>query len=257
MLSVTSMMLDANTRVLESVRFGLGTALTPLRYLAYAPYGVTGVLGGWFENRESLAQHNAELEAQLLAMTQKTQLYEALITENARLRELLGSRQTLEQDVIVAELLQIVPAPDTHRIVIDKGSTDGIGIGQAVIDAEGLFGQIIDVAAYSSEVLLVTDVSHAVPVEIVRNGFRAIAGGTSDFGRLELEYVPVTADIREGDLVVSSGLGGRFPRGYPVGLVQSLVVDPRNPFAQVVVRPSALLDRSRHVLVVFERGEDG
>ncbi len=129
---------------------------------------------------------------------------------------------------------------------------DGVFVGQAVIDAEGLFGQVVEVAQFSSRVMLVIDAAHAVPVQVNRNDFRSIAAGTGRSDRLELEYVPVTADIRVGDLLVSSGLGGHFPRGYPVGEVTAVVVEPTMTYAQVTAKPFAALDRSRHVLLVYD-----
>jgi rod shape-determining protein MreC len=119
-----------------------------------------------------------------------------------------------------------------------------------------LFGQVVEVARFTSRVMLLVDAAHAVPVQVNRNDIRSIAAGTGSMDRLELEYVPITADIREGDLLVSSGLGGHFPRGYPVGEVVSVVVDPTLPYAQVTARPLAALDRSRHVLLVYEPATD-
>ena len=154
-------------------------------------------------------------------------------------------------DVLIAEIIGVIPAPDTHQIVIDKGSDAGLEVGQPILDSEGVFGQVISVAPFSSRVLLITDKDHAVPVQLNRNGVRSIAGGTGTRDALLLENVPVTTDIQEGDLVETSGLGNRFPRGYPVGTVASVVIEATSAFAQVVVRPVARLDRSRHVLAVF------
>ena len=184
-------------------------------------------------------------------MSQISQQFLALRQENARLRELLGSRARLPTEVLIAELVGIVPAVNTHQVIIDKGTAAGVSVGQPVIDAQGLFGQVVEAARFTSRVLQITDSSHALPVQINRNGIRSVAGGTGRRDALELENVPITADIREGDLVETSGLGGRFPVGYPVGYVASVVIDDSSPYARVTVRPSALLDRSRHVLLLF------
>ena len=148
-----------------------------------------------------------------------------------------------------------VPSSNTFQIVIDKGADANIVQGQAVLDAQGLFGQIVEVGEFTSRVLLINDADHAVPIQVHRNGVRSIAGGTGSRDLLVLENVPVSADIVEGDLIETSGLGGRFPVGYPVGTVQSVVVEPTSTYAEVTIRPAAQLDRSRHVLIVFEPEE--
>ncbi|MEZ5558756.1 MAG: rod shape-determining protein MreC [Pseudomonadales bacterium] len=251
LVSLICIVLETTTRLLEPVRSALGSLVTPIVMVAETPYLLGGALGELLSSRSDLLEENAELRERLLELSQISQQYLALRTENAQLRELLGSRAQLPAQVLIAELIGVVPTPVTHQVIIDKGRNAGVSNGQAVIDAEGLFGQVVEVDEFSSRVLLITDADHAVPVQINRNGVRSIAGGTGQLDRLELENVPVTADIREGDLVETSGLGGRFPRGYPVGVVDSVRIEPTAPFAAVSVRPSARLDRSRHVLLVF------
>ena len=229
--------------------------MSPLQFIAEDPYFIGNAAGDLFATRTGMLEKNAQLSRQILELSQLSQQYLALKTENERLRELLGSQARVSAEVVIAELVGVIPAPNTYQIIIDKGAVDGVMIGQAVIDAQGLFGQIVEVERYTSRVLLITDVSHAVPVQVNRNGVRSIAGGTGQLDRLELENVPVTADIREGDLLETSGLGGRFPPGYPVGLVDSVIIEPTSPFAMISVRPSAQLDRSRHVLIVFADSE--
>ena len=243
--------LEITTRLLQPVRSVIGSVLSPIQFIAESPYLLGGEIGEVVSTQESLLKRNETLQRRVLELSQVSQQFLALKTENDRLRELLGSRARLPAEVLIAELVGLVPAPNTQQILIDKGADAGVQIGQAVIDAEGLFGQVVEVSEYISRVLLITDVTHAVPVEVNRNGVRSIAAGTGRIDRLELENLPATTDIREGDLLMSSGLGGRFPRGYPVGTVQSVLVDATRSFAFVSVKPSALLDRSRHVLVVF------
>lgn len=199
-----------------------------------------------------LRERNLALQRQILELTHISQQFVALKAENDRLRQLLGSQGRLPYEVLIAEVIGIVPGTGSFQVIIDKGADAGIQSGQAVLDADGLFGQVITVAPFTSRVLLLTDRNHAVPVQVNRNGVRSIAGGTGLMDRLELENVPVSADIVEGDLIETSGLGGRFPAGYPVGTVASVLVEPTSAFAQVVVRPRAQLDRSKHVLVIFE-----
>ncbi len=248
--------MESTTRLLEPLRGIVASAATPLVFLAEIPYLLTMEVEDVVASQASLVQKNAELERRVLELSQVSQQFLALKLENERLRELLGSRARLPAEVLVAELVGVVPAPNTHQVIIDKGRDSRVQVGQAVIDAEGLFGQVVEVDAFTSRVLLITDADHAVPVQVNRNGVRSIAGGTGEMERLQLEQVSVTADIREGDLLETSGLGGRFPRGYPVGYVETVLIEPTAPFAAVTVRPLAALDRSRHVLVVFSRPEE-
>jgi rod shape-determining protein MreC len=243
--------LESTTRLLEPARGVLGTLVTPLQLVAEFPYQLSGQVSDVVASRDTLRRRTADLEQRLLELSQVAQQFEALSAENERLRELLGSRARLPAEVLIAEIIGILPAPNTHQVIIDKGSGADVKLGDAVIDAAGLFGQVIEVSRFTSRVMLLTDVNHAVPVQVNRNGVRSIAGGTGQFDRLQLENVSVTADIREGDLVETSGLGGRFPRGYPVGRVDAVLIEPTSAFAVVTVRPLAELDRTRHVLVVL------
>jgi len=168
-----------------------------------------------------------------------------------RLRALLNSSALLRDDVLVAELIGVSPDPVRHQLVLNKGETDGVFVGQPLIDANGLMGQVVEVSAGHSRALLITDATHSIPVQVNRNGVRAIAEGTGALGTLESHHVSATTDIQEGDLLISSGLGGRFPVGYPVAVVSQIERDPGRAFARILAVPSAALDRSRHVLLVF------
>lgn len=243
--------LEATTRLLEPARGAIMDVVAPLQVIAELPYLLSDEVGDVFASRESLHERNAELQRRVLELSQVSQQYMALKAENERLRALLGSRSRLPAEVLIAEIVSVVPAPGTHQVMLDKGTHEDVQMGDAVIDAEGLFGQVVEVGRFTSRVMLITDASHAVPVQVNRNGVRSIAGGTGALDVLHLENVAVTADIREGDLLETSGLGGRFPPGYPVGYVEAVVVEPTAAFASVTVRPLARLDRSRHVLVVL------
>ncbi len=250
-MSCLLLAIDVNSRLLESARSALATLVSPIYVIAESPYRMGREATETLSTRDALMSENARLTRRNLELSQIAQQFVALREENARLRQLLGSRKRLGAEVLVAELIGVVPSPNTFQVEIDKGADAGVFVGQAVIDAEGLFGQVVEVAKFSSRVMLVIDAAHAVPVQVNRNDFRSIAAGTGRIDRLELEYVPVTADIKVGDLLVSSGLGGHFPRGYPVGEVVSVVVEPTMTYAQVSARPLAALDRSRHVLLVY------
>jgi len=171
--------------------------------------------------------------------------------ENKRLKQLLDSSIKLEGRSLVAELLQIDPDPGKHQIVIDKGSRHSVFEGQPLLDATGIFGQILHVGPFSSTAILITDPDHALPVQVNRNGLRTIAVGTGNLHRLDLPHVPNNADIKVGDLLITSGLGGRFPADYPVATVASVEPNPGSPFAKVIAIPTAHLDRSREVLLVW------
>lgn len=251
MLSALLITLESSTRTLDPARSFIGSLVSPIYVVAESPYLLTDAVGDVLASREQLQQRNRELERRVLELSQVSQQYVALKAENDRLRELLGSQGRLPYEVMIAELVGVIPDPNTFQIIIDKGADAGISVGQAVLDAEGLFGQVVEVNRFTSRVLLLIDHNHAVPVRINRNGVRSIAGGTGEISNLVLENVAISADIVEGDLVETSGLGGRFPPGYPVGTVASVVVEPTSAYAQVLVRPTALLDRSRHVLVIF------
>ncbi|HEX7034387.1 MAG TPA: rod shape-determining protein MreC [Pseudomonadales bacterium] len=250
-MSTVLIALESTTRLLEPARAVLLSVVAPLQVIAELPYLLSDEVGSVVATREGLRERNAELERRVLELSQVSQQYMALKAENERLRALLGSRARLPAEVLIAEIISVLPAPATHQVVLDKGTNDDVQLGDAVIDAHGLFGQVVEVGRYTSRVLLITDPNHAVPVQVNRNGVRSIAGGTGALDALQLENVSVTADIRQGDLIETSGLGGRFPPGYPVGYVDAVVIEPTAAFATVTVRPLAQLDRSRHVLVVL------
>lgn len=250
-LSAALVVADARFNKLEEVRSVLGTGLAPVHWLGNAPREFSEWVKGLFTTRDDLAEKNEELRARLLILERRALKYAALAAENNELRRLMNSSEVLDDRVIVGEIVGVSPDPFSHEVIINKGSRDGVKVGQAILDAEGLMGQVQQTSSFTSRVLLISDSSHAVPVEVVRNGLRAILLGNGDINSLELVHVPDTADIREGDVLVSSGLGGRFPKGYPVAEVKSIRKDPGEPFVTIDATPRAKLNRSRLVLVVF------
>ncbi|MGB1950911.1 MAG: rod shape-determining protein MreC [Marinobacter sp.] len=260
-LSAVLIVADARFDKLTSVRSVIGTGLAPVHWFGNAPYELQNWIEGLFTTRDDLLAENEDLNARLLILERRALKYAALASENNELRRLMNSSEVLDDRVIVGEIVGVSPDPFSHEVIINKGSRDGVTVGQAILDAHGLMGQVQQTSSFTSRVLLVSDSSHAVPVEVVRNGLRAILLGNGNINALELVHVPDTADIREGDLLVSSGLGGRFPKGYPVAEVENITKESGEPFVNIEATPKARLNQSRLVLVVFspdgEEDEDG
>jgi rod shape-determining protein MreC len=245
------MTVDHRQDHLEKVRSALSVFVYPLQYVANLPITVTNWASEVLTTRARLMEENAWLRDEQLVLSSKIQKFEILEAENERLREMLQSSERLGERVLIAELLAIDLQPFRHQIVINKGQREGVYDGQPIVDANGVMGQIVHVGPFSSTVLLLTDPTHAIPVQINRNGLRSVAVGTGQSHILQLEHLSNNVDIREGDLVVSSGLGSRFPSGYPVGVVHNISRVPGEPFAKVTIIPSAQLEKSREVLLVW------
>jgi rod shape-determining protein MreC len=232
-------------------RAHLSTLVAPVQWVVSLPSeGLTwGALV--LSDQGELIEENRHLREQLLLLSHRVQRMASLTAENVRLRELLGAARRSDMPYITAELLSLDSDPFTYQMVIDRGRSDGVYAGQPIMDASGLIGQVTSVSAYTSRVLMLADASHAVPVKINRNGLRFIVQGSGRYDSLDVLHVPDTADIREGDLLVTSGLAGRFPEGYPVARVVEVVHDPGEPFAQVRAEPVSQPERSRHFLLLF------
>lgn len=250
-LSVALMVVDARFDTFKPVRSQLGLLLTPFYWVTDLPVRLWEGVNQQFTSRSELLAENEKLKAEALLMQRRLQKLATLTEQNVRLRELLNSAALVDERVLVSELIGVDPNPFTHRILIDKGERDGVFIGQPVLDARGLMGQVVEVMPYSARVLLLTDTTHSIPIQVNRNGLRAIAVGTGNPESLELRHVADTADIKEGDLLVSSGMGQRFPSGYPVAIVKEVIHDSGQPFAIVRAVPTAALNRTRYMLLVF------
>jgi rod shape-determining protein MreC len=254
-VSVVFMTADHRAHHLQAVRSVLSTVVYPVQLAVNLPIQWGHWIAENFTSRETLIDENDRLRRELLVVGSRLEKYAELEAENRRLRGLLDSAQKVGERVLVAELLAVDMDPFSRRIVLDKGTRDGVHPGQSLIDSYGVMGQIVQAGPFSSSALLITDPSHAVPVQVQRSGLRAVAVGTGSVNQLELLHIPNNADIRVGDLLVTSGLGGRFPAGYPVGRVISVDRDRGQPFANVVVEPSARLERNREVLLVWPSGQ--
>ena len=231
----------------------MSTLVYPLNYAVNLPAAAVQRLSASFTAHKALLADNQRLEQERLLLNSKLQRYEVLKAENHRLRELLESSFRLNDRVRVAELVAVDLQAFRRRILINKGRREGAYEGQPVVDARGIMGQIMRAGPFSSTVLLITDTNHALPVQVNRNGLRAIAVGSGRDNTLLLKHLPKNADIRPGDLIISSGLGRRFPPGYPVGEIEQITLKPGASFARVTIRPSARLGRSREVLLVWPR----
>ncbi|MGD8908600.1 MAG: rod shape-determining protein MreC [Chromatiales bacterium] len=251
LLSISLMVLDHRYNTLESLRATLSVLLYPVQYLASLPVSLGKAASETFTSRNELEKERERLHSENLELRGRLQKFEALEAENRRLRGLLDSSFKVGDRVQIAELISVEQDPFRQVVLIDKGSSSGLYKGQPVLDADAVVGQVTHTNPYTANVLLITDATHALPVQVQRNGLRTIALGTGLINRLELPHLPNNADIRVGDLLTTSGLGGRFPPGYPVARVVEVRHEPGRPFAWIIAETSAQLDRLREVLLVW------
>lgn len=251
LVSVLLMTVDHRQQHLETIRAGISVALYPLQYLVNLPMAVGNWTSESLATRTRLLEENELLRRRQLEMELRLQKFAALEAENSRLRAMLQSSRKVAERVLVAELLAIDLDPFKRQVLLNKGTVDGVFEGHPLLDAQGVMGQVIHVSPLTSTAMLLTDPSHAIPVQVNRNGLRAIALGTGEADRLEIPHVPNNADITVGDLLVTSGLGQRFPAGYPVARIADVQKDPTQPYSQVIATPTAELERVREVLLVW------
>jgi rod shape-determining protein MreC len=250
------MFADARFGYLERIRFGLGYLTTPVYWVADIPMRVSFLIDDVFVSRTDLLEENDGLRANLLIAQRELQLLESLVSENNRLLALNEATRGINGDVLAAEIINISPDPFSKRALINKGAREGVFIGQALLDANGLMGQVDEVLPFTAWVLLITDSHHVIPVEVNRNGERALVRGSSTAAtELELVFVTQTQDIKAGDRLVSSGMGQIYPKNYPVAEIVSVFTDPGQDFATIKARPLAQLASTRHVMLVFNREE--
>ncbi len=239
---------------LVGFRAALTTVIYPLQQLVSAPAAVLRSLGDLVYGHAELLAQNQQLREERLALQAKLLKFASLEQENIRLRGLLESSFKLGEQMQIAEVLSINVVPYEHRVVVNKGTRFSAYAGQPVFDATGVVGQVLRVNPYSAEVMLITDANHAIPVQVNRTGLRTVAVGTGQINRLVLPYLSGSADIRNGDLLVTSGMGGVFPSGYPVATVTD-VGQQGTPFAKVSALPTAKLESMREVLLVWSNSE--
>ncbi len=251
LISILLMYLDHRRNHLDGIRRGIGAAVYPVQVVVDAPVRMWKWLSQSTTSRNELELELGRLRAERLLTNARLQRLTALESENARLRALLDARTTVRDEVRVAQIMAVDANPYEHNLIIDIGSRDGVYDGQAIVDANGVVGQVIRTGIMTAQAVLISDADHALPVEVNRNGLRTIAVGTGEIDRLDLPFLPNNADIRAGDLLVTSGLGGAFPSGYPVAVVNSVTRIPQEPFADVTATPSAALDQVREVMLIW------
>ena len=257
-VSATMMVLDhRETEFLNRVRQVASIIVYPLQVGVDRPFATWRWARETFANRDALLSENDRLKNELRNYDVRLQRMVTLEAENDRLRAMLDSSQRVADRMLVAEILSVDPDPYRQRFTINRGVLNGVYAGQALLDADGVVGQVDIVDALTSQAVLISDANHGLPVAVNRTGLRTIALGTGETGLLNLPYLTNSADVQEGDLLVTSGLGGVFPPGYPVGRVTVVQRRPGQAFAYVLAQPSAGLDRGREVLLVMDTEDVG
>lgn len=250
-ISIGVMVVDHRQQHLQVLRRSLTAVAYPFQVLVHSPVAGWEWLASNFATRNALLEENARLKEAQARNELRLLRFEAIEQENLRLRALVAAGPRVAERTMLAEILRVDLDPFRHRVIVDRGTRDGVFRAQAVIDGNGVFGQVVNVGPQSAEVILLSDSSHAIPVQISRNGLRTIAVGTGDAKRLSLPYLPRNADVKVDDVLLTSGLGGVFPPGYPVGRVIEVTRDPSQPLAVVGAEPAAALDRDSEVLLVW------
>ncbi|EPP20767.1 Rod shape-determining protein MreC [Vibrio fluvialis I21563] len=250
-LSASLMLADSRLGTFSHVRFLLNSLVAPIQYAADLP---RSMFDGFYENfnsRQQLMESNRALKRDVLTLKSDLILMDQYREENQRLRKLLGSSFVRDEKKVVTEVMAVDTSPYRHQVVIDKGRVDGVYEGQPVINEKGIVGQVTFVAAHNSRVLLLIDPNNAIPVQNIRNDIRVIASGNGQTDEIQLEHIATSTDIEVGDLLVTSGLGGVYPEGYPVAYVSEVDKDTRREFASIKAKPVVDFDRLRYLLLIW------
>lgn len=245
------MVADQRYNYLQQVRSAMSAGVYPLQWLVDAPFRASRWMNESVSDREQLRVENTRLKQELRDAQVGLQKLAALTQENQRLRELGDAADDVAKKRLVAQIMQVDLDPLRHRVLLNKGQSDGVFKGQPILDAHGIFGQITQVGRYTSEAILVSDPEHAIPVRVNRSGLRTIAEGTGNLNKLNLPFLTGEADIKVGDLLIASGLGGVFPAGYPVGTITRVERNPAETFAKVEAQPMAKLDSDYEVVLLW------
>ncbi len=250
-LSASLMLADSRLGAFSNVRYLLNSLVAPIQYAADLPRTMFDGFYERFHSRQQLMETSRSLKREVLRLKSDMILLEQYQEENQRLRKLLGSSFVRDEKKVVTEVMAVDTSPYRHQVVIDKGRIDGVYVGQPVINDKGIVGQVTFVAAHNSRVLLLTDSNSAIPVQVIRNDIRVIASGNGQVDKIQLEHIPTSTDIQEGDLLVTSGLGGVYPEGYPVAHVSSVEHDTQREFAAIEADPVVDFERLRYLLLIW------
>ncbi len=250
-LSASLMLADSRLGAFAEVRYILNSIVAPIQYLADVPRVVFDDAYERFNVRKSYMESNHTLKREILRLKNDLLLLDQYREENQRLRKLLGSSFVRDERKVVTEVMAVDTSPYRHQVVIDKGQIDGVYVGQPVANEKGIVGQVTFVSAHNSRVLLLTDSLSAIPVQVIRNDIRVIASGSGDMEHINLDHIPISLDIQEGDLLVTSGLGGVYPEGYPVAHVSEVDRDNAREFARIEADPVVDFERLRYLLLIW------
>jgi rod shape-determining protein MreC len=252
-VSIVLLISEHRSSKIDGFRSALSFFVDPLKYLVDLPTVLVEKTGNFISSYKALKMENEKLREEYLINQTKMLKFSALENENIRLRALLENSFKLGEQVLVAELLSVNIVPYEHLVVVNKGTRFGVHPQQPVLDSNGVVGQVFRALPFSSEIMLITDPNHAIPVQVNRNGLLTIAVGSGQLNRLLLPFLPSNADIRPGDLLITSGLGGTFPQGYPVAVVDEFTSQPSKAFSNITATPKALLDRNRELMIVWSK----
>ena len=249
-LSCVLMYQDYQGTYTVKLRSYLSASLYPIQYLINLP---NNLRENFYENfliREQIISQNQKLKEENLNLKSQMQQIYRLESENKRLYELIDSKPKTENTYLFADIISTSKTLYKHQILINRGSRDGIELGSSIVNADGIVGHVIRDQIFASEVLLISDLEHAIPVEIVRTGLRTIAVGTGEFNSLRINTLPTNSDLKKEDIIITSGLGGRYPEGFPVGTVKEITTEAGNPFLEVEILPFANLKTINEVWVI-------
>ena len=250
-LSFVLILADSKFNLFSSSRIYLNSFVSPVQYVADAPQKLFSAMSDNLMTRQALKVRNNQLVKENLKLKADRLLLTELQNENKQLRKLLHSQRQFKNKRMITEVMSLRSDPFTHQLLIDKGASDGVYVGQPVINEQGVVGQVLQVGSTTSRVLLLVDASHGIPVRVQRNDMNAIVHGSGAWDKLNVPFVQSNADLKKGDLLVTSGLGGRFPAGYPVAIVSSFDYREGALYADVTATPVAQLDRSRYLLLLW------
>lgn len=248
---------DSRLGMFSQIRTYMDTAVSPFYFISNGPRELLDNVSQTLTSHNQLERENRVLRQELTLKNSELLMLGQYRQENSRLRELLGSPLRQDEQKMVTQVISTVSDPYSDQVVIDKGSVNGVYEGQPVISDKGVVGQVVAVAQLTSRVLLICDATHSLPIQVLRNDIRVLASGTGCTDDLKLENLPANTDIRVGDVLVTSGLGGRFPEGYPVGVVSSVKLDTQRAYTVIQARPTAGLQRLRYLLLLWGADKDG